>query len=51
VLLTKRLDAEIEKADPYASLKDRGWREIAEIDARLERGEIDEAGWHAAMHG
>jgi len=35
--------------DPYAHLKDNAWREIAEIDARLERGEIDEAGWHAAM--
>lgn len=28
---------------------DLEWREIAEIDARLERGEIDEDGWHAAM--
>lgn len=35
--------------DPYAHLKDRAWREIAEIDGRLERGEIDEAGWHAAI--
>ena len=35
--------------DPYAPLKDNAWREIAAIDARLERGEIDEAGWHAAM--
>ena len=35
--------------DPYSALKDRGWREIAEIDARLERGEIDEADWHAEM--
>jgi SAM-dependent methyltransferase len=37
------------RRDPYAPLKHIGWREIAEIDARLERGEIDEAGWHAAM--
>jgi len=29
--------------------KERGWRELAEIDASLERGEIDEAGWHAAV--
>lgn len=29
--------------------RDLGWREIAEIDARLERSEIDEDGWHAAM--
>ena len=36
-------------SDPYAHLKDRAWREIAEIDGRLERGEIDEAGWHAAI--
>ncbi len=28
---------------------DLGWREIAEIDAQLDRGEIDEDGWHAAM--
>ena len=32
--------------DPYAHLKDRAWRELAEIDRRLERGEIDEDGWH-----
>lgn len=38
-----------EGADPYAHLKDRGWREVARIDARLERGELDEAGWHRAM--
>jgi SAM-dependent methyltransferase len=30
---------------------DLAWQQIAEIDARLERGEIDEAGWHAAMAG
>jgi len=36
-------------ADEYAPLKDNAWRETSEIDARLERGEIDEAGWHAAM--
>jgi len=35
--------------DPYAHLKDRAWREIAEIDGRLERGEIDEAGWHESI--
>src|SRR5262249_61585005 len=28
---------------------DGGWREIAAIDAALERGEIDEDGWHRAM--
>jgi hypothetical protein len=33
-------------ADPYAHLKDNAWRELAEIDARLERGDIDEEGWH-----
>lgn len=27
--------------DAYAHLKDNAWREIADIDARLERGEID----------
>lgn len=35
--------------DPYAHLKDNAWRENAEIDRRFEEGEIDEAGWHAAM--
>lgn len=30
-------------------MKDNAWRETAEIDARLERGEIDEAGWHREM--
>lgn len=34
--------------DPYASLKDNSWRELAEIDAKLEAGEIDERGWHEA---
>ena len=48
VLMTKPLETGA-SPDPYAPLKDRGWREIAEIDARLERGQIDEAGWHAAM--
>jgi diadenosine tetraphosphate (Ap4A) HIT family hydrolase/SAM-dependent methyltransferase len=37
------------QADPVAPLKDLGWRETAEIDARLERGEIDETGWHAEI--
>lgn len=35
-------------SDRYAVLKDDSWRELAEIDDRLERGEIDEAGWHEA---
>jgi hypothetical protein len=35
--------------DPYAHLKDRAWREITAIDEALERGEIDEAGWHTAI--
>jgi Methyltransferase domain len=29
--------------------KERGWREIAAIDAAYAAGELDEAGWHAAM--
>ncbi len=49
VLLTKPLEDTAGNADPYASLKDRGWREIDGIDARLQRGEIDEAAWHAEM--
>lgn len=36
-------------SDPYAHLKDNSWRELAEIDARLERGEIDEEAWHQAV--
>jgi SAM-dependent methyltransferase len=28
---------------------ERGWRELAAIDQALERGEIDEEGWHAAV--
>ena len=39
-------------SDPDSELaraKERGWRELAEIDASLERGEIDEDGWHAAV--
>jgi hypothetical protein len=36
-------------SDEIEALKDRGWREIAAIDAALERGEIDEDSWHRAM--
>ena len=32
--------------DPYAHLKDNSWRELADIDAALESGEIDENEWH-----
>ncbi len=32
--------------DPYAHLKDNSWRELAEIDAALESGVIDEDEWH-----
>jgi hypothetical protein len=35
--------------DPYAPLKDNAWRELAELDEQLARGEIDEAGWHGAI--
>jgi hypothetical protein len=28
---------------------ERGWRELAAIDEALERGEIDEQGWHQAV--
>ncbi len=35
--------------DPYAPLKERAWREVADIDAQLERGEIDEQQWFDAM--
>ena len=36
-------------ADLYGPLKDNAWRLIADADARLARGEIDEDGWHAAI--
>ncbi len=35
--------------EDLSSAKERGWRELAEIDAALERGDLDEAGWHAAI--
>lgn len=35
--------------DPYAPLKERAWREVADVDDRLERGEITEADWFDAM--
>jgi SAM-dependent methyltransferase len=31
--------------------KEGGWREIAAVDAAYAAGELDEAGWHAAMAG
>ena len=34
---------------PIAATIERGWREIAEIDGAFERGEIDQAGWHARI--
>ncbi len=37
----------VDRTDPYAALKDNAWRELADIDDRLQRGDIDEAGWHA----
>ena len=35
--------------DPFAHVKERAWREVAAIDEALERGEIDEPGWHEAI--
>jgi SAM-dependent methyltransferase len=35
--------------DPYAALKENKWREVAEIDELLGRGEIDEGDWHRRM--
>jgi hypothetical protein len=37
------VDEEIEAA------KERSWRETAAIDAAYERGQLDDAGWHAAV--
>ncbi len=36
-------------SDEVEALKEGGWRELAAIDAALERGEIDEEGWHRAV--
>src|SRR5205085_11646863 len=38
-------------SDEIEALKDGGWREIAAIDAALERGKIDEGGWHRGVAG
>ncbi len=35
--------------EQLAAAKERGWRELAEIDAAYARGEIDDEGWHAAV--
>jgi SAM-dependent methyltransferase len=35
--------------DDLRDAVERGWRELAGIDAALEGGEIDEDGWHAAV--
>jgi hypothetical protein len=35
--------------ESLAAAKERGWREVAAIDAAHARGELDDAGWHAAM--
>jgi hypothetical protein len=35
--------------ESLAAAKERGWREVAAIDAAYARGELDDAGWHAAM--
>ena len=37
------------RPDPYAPLKDNSWRELADIDHLLAKGEIDEAEWHRAI--
>jgi hypothetical protein len=36
-------------SDRHAHLKDNAWRELAELDAKLELGEIDDDGWHRAI--
>jgi SAM-dependent methyltransferase len=35
--------------DELEGLKERGWRQVAAIDAALERGDIGEDDWHRAM--
>jgi 2-polyprenyl-3-methyl-5-hydroxy-6-metoxy-1,4-benzoquinol methylase len=38
------------ESDPSIErLKERAWREVAAIDRALDKGKIDEAGWHEAM--
>lgn len=37
------MDERLERA------KERAWREVAAIDAAHAAGELDDAGWHAAM--
>jgi SAM-dependent methyltransferase len=37
------------RSEELAAAKERGWREVAAIDAAYGRGELDDAGWHAAM--
>src|SRR5262249_40870823 len=34
---------------PFAPLNENAWREVAAVNERLKRGEIDEAGWHEEM--
>lgn len=36
-------------AERLAGAKERAWRELADIDAALDAGELDEAGWHRAV--
>jgi SAM-dependent methyltransferase len=38
-----------ETPDDARDAIERGWRDFDEIDAALERGEIDQSGWHAAV--
>ena len=35
--------------ESLAAAKEGAWREVAAIDAAYDRGELDDAGWHAAM--
>lgn len=37
------------EAEDLRPAKERAWRELAEIDAAYDRGELDEVGWHAAV--
>ena len=35
--------------DPYAPLKDNAWRQLADLDERLERGELEEDAWYGEI--
>lgn len=43
------MSAQVSSADELAAAKERGWREIAVIDAAFAAGSLDQDGWHEAV--